>query len=49
MQNNRTTDSEGPPLDAEDWSIAFQPYSSFPDLAFILGQHLYSSNKLIEQ
>ena len=48
MPNNRTTDSESPPLDCEDWRIAFQPYENFPDLAFVLAQHLHSVTKLIE-
>ena len=48
MQNNRTTDSESPPLDCEDWRIAFQPYENFPELAFVLAQHLHSVTKLIE-
>lgn len=45
MQNNRTTDSESPPLDCEDWRIAFQPYENFPELAFILAQHLHSVSR----
>ena len=49
MHNNPNMDSESPPLDAEDWRIAFQPYSAFPDLAFILAQHLHGVTKLIEQ
>ena len=49
MHNNPSTDHETPPLDAEDWQIAFKPYANFPDLAFILAQHLYSANKLVEQ
>jgi len=49
MPDNRTTDSESPPLDHEDWQIAFQPYSNFPDLALILAQHLHGVNTLIEQ
>ena len=48
MQNNRTTDSESPPLDCEDWRIAFQPYENFPELAFVLAQHLHGVIKLIE-
>lgn len=49
MQRNATTDSEGPPLDCEDWKIAFQPYENFCDLAFVLAQHLHGVIKLIEQ
>jgi hypothetical protein len=41
-------ETESPPLDHEDWGIAFTPYASFPDLAFILAQHLQSANKLID-
>ncbi len=49
MQNNGTTDSESPPLDAEDWNIVFQPYTKHPNLAFILAQHLHGAGRLIEQ
>ncbi len=49
MHNNPNTDSESPTLDHEDWQIAFKAYANFPDLAFILAQHLHSANKLIEQ
>ena len=49
MPDHANTDSEPPPLDAEDWQIAFQPYSNFPDLAFVLAQHLHGVTKLIEQ
>lgn len=49
MHNNPSTDPESAPLDAEDWAIVFQPYSKFPDLAFILAQHLHGANKLVEQ
>ena len=48
MPNNANTDSESPPLDCEDWRIAFQPYENFPELAFVLAQHLHSVTKLIE-
>jgi len=49
MPNYANTDSELPPLDHEDWRVAFQPYFNFPDLAFILAQHLHGVTKLIEQ
>ena len=49
MHNNPNTDQESPTLDHEDWQIAFQPYAEFPDLAFILAQHLHGVTKLIEQ
>ena len=32
--------SENPPLDFEDWEIAFQPYAEHPILAFMLAHHL---------
>ncbi len=50
MPDNANTDHESEhPLDCEDWRIAFKPYSTFPDLAFILAQHLHGVTKLIEQ
>ena len=49
MHNNPNMDSESPPLDHEDWRVAFQPYENFPELAFILAQHLHGVIKLIEQ
>ncbi len=48
MPDNPNT-GESPPLDHEDWQIAFQPYANFPDLAFVLAQHLHSVVKLVEQ
>ena len=38
MQENRNI--ENPPLDCEDWQIAFQPYVKHPFLALALAQHL---------
>ena len=38
MQENRIT--ENPPLDCEDWQIAFKPYVKHPFLALALAQHL---------
>jgi hypothetical protein len=38
MLENRNT--ENPPLDCEDWQIAFQPYVKHPFLALALAQHL---------
>ena len=49
MPKYANTDSESPPLDCEDWRIAFQPYENFPELAFVLAQHLHGVSKLIEQ
>ena len=38
MQENRNI--ENPPLDCEDWQIAFKPYVKHPYLALALAQHL---------
>ena len=38
MLENRNT--ENPPLDAEDWQIAFEPYVEHPLTALRLAQHL---------
>ena len=38
MQDNPIT--ENPPLDCEDWQIAFKPYAQYPFLALALAQHL---------
>jgi hypothetical protein len=40
MIENRNTDTVSPPLDCEDWQIAFQPYTQHPFLALALAQHL---------
>jgi hypothetical protein len=40
MPNNRNTDIENPPLDAEDWEIAFEPYEGQPGAALSLGFQL---------
>jgi len=48
MPDNPNT-GESPPLDHEDWQIAFTPYAQSPDLAFVLAQHLHGVIKLIEQ
>jgi hypothetical protein len=37
-----------PPLDCEDWAIAFQAYAEYPILAFILAQHLDFVKVLIQ-
>ena len=38
MQDDATTDNQGEhPLDAEDWELAFEPYSKFPGQALTLG------------
>jgi hypothetical protein len=40
MLENRNTIPVSPPLDAEDWQIAFEPYLNHPFLALALAQHL---------
>jgi hypothetical protein len=40
MPDNPSTDSVNPPLDCEDWQIAFAPYLKHPFLALALAQHL---------
>ena len=40
MQDNPSTDSVSPPLDCEDWRIAFGSYVKHPYLALALAQHL---------
>jgi hypothetical protein len=39
MHNNPNTDAENPPLDAEDWEIAFQPYAEHSSAALGLARH----------
>jgi len=36
MQNNANTRHENPPLDAEDWENAFEPYKGHPGAALQL-------------
>ena len=40
MIENRNTPVVSPPLDCEDWRIAFRPYTQHPYLALALAQHL---------
>src|SRR5215216_201492 len=40
MIENRNTIVVSPPLDCEDWQIAFAPYLKHPFLALALAQHL---------
>jgi hypothetical protein len=40
MPDNRNTEKENPPLDAEDWEVAFEPYKGHPGAALQLGFHL---------
>src|SRR5215216_5976391 len=40
--------TENPPLDAEDWQIAFEPYAQFPRLALLLAQHLTALQDLAQ-
>ena len=48
MHDNPNTDSESPPLDCEDWQIAFQPYVKHPFLALALAQHLTALQDYVE-
>ena len=40
MIENPNTDTVSPPLDAEDWQIAFEPYVNDPPSALALAQRL---------
>ena len=40
MQDDPNTIIVSPPLDCEDWQIAFKPYTKHPYLALALAQHL---------
>jgi hypothetical protein len=42
------SESESPPLDAEDWQIVFRAYAEYPMLAFILAQHFDCLKGLIQ-
>lgn len=46
MLDNPTT--ENPPLDCEDWRIAFKPYTEHPFLALALAQHLTALQDLVQ-
>lgn len=46
MLENRTT--ENPPLDCEDWQIAFAAYVNHPFLALALAQHLSALQDFVE-
>ena len=46
MPDNPNT--ENPPLDCEDWQIAFQPYVNHPLLALALAQHLTALQEQIQ-
>ena len=46
MQDNRIT--ENPPLDCEDWRIAFAAYVKHPYLALALAQHLSALQDLVQ-
>jgi hypothetical protein len=48
MQDNPNTDSESPPLDCEDWQIAFKPYVKYPFLALALAQHLTAQQDFVQ-
>jgi hypothetical protein len=46
MQDNPIT--ENPPLDCEDWQIAFKPYVKHPFLALALAQHLTALQDFVQ-
>jgi len=46
MPDNRNT--ENPPLDAEDWQIAFNPYIKHPLSALTLAHHLAKLKEYVE-
>jgi hypothetical protein len=46
MQENRNT--ENPPLDCEDWQIAFKAYADHPYLALALAQHLSALQDFVQ-
>jgi len=48
MIDNRTRNTENPPLDCEDWQIAFQSYVKHPFLALALAQHLTALQDLVQ-
>ena len=40
MSDNPNKQPENPPLDAESWELAFEPYKGHPDAALNLGYNL---------
>lgn len=48
MPDDPSTDTVSPPLDCEDWQIAFQPYVKYPYLALALAQHLSALQDYVE-
>ena len=46
MQENRNI--ENPPLDCEDWQIAFAAYVKHPFLALALAQHLSALQDIVQ-
>src|SRR5688500_5727685 len=47
MRKHRNTDSESPPLDAEDWDVAFAPFADQPYAALNLAYHLARLKQLL--
>ncbi len=47
MPDNPSTDSVSPPLDAEDWDIAFAPFKDQPYAALTLAYHLARLQQLL--
>ena len=48
MQDNPNRNTENPPLDCEDWQIAFRAYSQHPYLALALAQHLTALQDFVQ-
>jgi hypothetical protein len=48
MPDNANTIFVSPPLDCEDWQIAFKPYVKYPYLALALAQHLSALQDYVE-
>jgi hypothetical protein len=47
MQDHPSTDSVSPPLDAEDWDIAFAPFKDQPSAALDLAYHFARLKQLL--
>jgi len=48
MLENPNTNTVSPPLDCEDWQIAFEPYLNHPFLALALAQHLTALQDIVQ-
>src|SRR5687768_18500859 len=47
MPDHPTTEHDSPPLDAEDWDIAFAPFADHPYAALNLAYHLARLKQLL--